>query len=40
VESAGNESPAGFASLAQNALNAIIVIVGGAIVICGKLFFK
>ncbi len=33
-------SPVGFAALAQNALNAIIVTVVGAIALIGKLFFK
>ena len=34
-----NKSPVGFAVLAQNALNAIIVVVAGAIALLGKLFF-
>ena len=35
-----NKSPVGFAVLAQNALNAVIVVVVGAIALFGKMFFK
>ncbi len=33
-------SHSGFAVLAQNALNAIIVVVADAVALCGKLFFR